>query len=226
MRAYIGLTGRGEAFGWGKQNAQGEYAVTLGGLLPHTVYTLGSQGEFKTDGRGSIQTVTADMPLYIASAADGSVVLHDAEMLSYEEALMLAAPVKKTETKEIMQPQLAPVQETQPVIYRTRLHGVPVDALPHRMWPKGQEKLRTLMESGKPVGILPFPWRFTVIPGSGGMCFAGYAAKGGRVVKTAYAVRAKGGLMQPKALQGYRYIRSETGEGYWMYFQTVNASDA
>ncbi|MBR5231193.1 MAG: hypothetical protein IKW00_02970 [Clostridia bacterium] len=224
MRTYIGLMGIGNAFGWGKRNAQGEYEVMLGGLRPHTVYTLGGEGQAESDGRGNIKTVIADMPLYIADEK-GDVALYDAEVISYEEVRILSAPKAKIEVKEVQTTQMMP-EKIPPVVYRTRLHISPVDALPRRIWPGGYEKLRTLMESGKPVRILPQPWRFTMIPGSGGICFAGYAAKHGRIVKTAYAVRAKGGLMQPKALQGYKYVRSEAGEGFWMYVQSVSASDA
>ena len=221
MRSYIGLTGRGDAFGWGKRNAQGEYEITLGGLSPRTVYALGSKERAESDSRGNIKRVVACMPLYVADGA-GAVVLHDAGRLSYEEARMLALPAEAP----VSAPAAAETAETpSETLYRTRLHDAPVDALPKRVWPRGHEKLRALTESGKPAGILPYPWRFTVIPGSGGMCFAGYAAKHGRVVKTAYAVRARGGLMQPKALQGYRFIRSEAGENYWMYVQSVNPAD-
>ncbi len=210
MRSYVALSGRGGAFGWGRKNTPGGYNLSLSGLKPESRYTLDNAREILTDARGCWQGETEEMPRFAAEIKGGCVVLCDEGRISWEEAALLVKPVKEKTAPTVS----APKEEK--VIYRTRLNVQGVDALPALHWPKGSEEIRACFKKGLPVYVLPPPWRFTAVPGTKGQCFAGYLPKAGRIIKTACAVRAKGGLLQPKGLKGYSYVRAESGEGYWL----------
>lgn len=42
-----------------------------------------------------------------------------------------------------------------------------------------------------------------------------------RVTAVLYAVQARGGMLPPKGLAGYRYQRAADGKGYWTLIQEV-----
>ena len=52
-------------------------------------------------------------------------------------------------------------------------------------------------------------------------CCFGYQTKEDCVSEVLYGVRARGSLMPPKGLQGYRYERALDGSGYWVLRQRV-----
>lgn len=215
MRGYVALSGREGAFGWGRKNALGGYDLSLSGLKPESRYTLDDARAVLSDARGCWQGQTEKMPRFVAEMPSGRAVLCDEARMAWEEAMLLAAPKKSKPAP----PKVIQIEEK--VQYRTRLHAQGVDALPVLQWPRGSESLRACFEKSKPVRVLPLPWRFAVVPGTKGQCLVGYLAKADSIIKTAYAVRAKGGLLQPKGLQGYSYVRSETGEGYWLLEKDV-----
>lgn len=219
MRSYVALSGRGNAFGWARQNAQSGFEVSLGGLQPGQKYCLAGKGEITADTLGRWQGTAETAPVYVAMT-DGSVILCDESSLTWEEASLLAAPKRKA-SLQIVSAAAEEIKTEEKVTYRTRLNLTPVDALPEIVWPKGCEKIRACFEKSRPVRVLPLPWRFAAVPGTKGQCLVGRLAQNGRIIKTAYAVRAKGGLLQPKGLQGYSYVRGEAGEGYWMLQQDV-----
>lgn len=219
MRSYVALSGRENAFGWARLNTEDGFVVSLGGLRPGQKYCMAGKGEITADALGRWQGTAEIAPGYIATM-DGSVILCDESSLTWEEASLLAAPKRKQPVK-IASAAVEEIKAEEKVIYRAGLNGTPVDALPALVWPKGCEKIRDCFEKGLPVRVLPLPWRFVAVPGTKGQCLVGRLVQNGCIIKTAYAVRAKGGLLQPKGLQGYDYIRGETGEGYWMLKQDV-----
>lgn len=209
MRSYVALTGRDGAFGWGRKNALGGYDLSLSGLKPESRYTLDNAREILSDARGGWRGETQEMPRFVAQVPSGRVVLCDETRMAWEEAALIMRPGKEKKAPEVIVPK------DDKVVYRTRLNTRGVDELPALQWPDGCADLRACFEKSQPAGVLP-PWRFAVVQGTKGQCLVGYLVKAGRIIKTAYAVRAKGGLIQPRGLQGYRYIRSETGEGFWL----------
>lgn len=215
MRGYVALSGREGAFGWIRENGRSGYLVSLNGLKAECEYTLDGKEKITTDARGAWQGEQAEMPVFAAEKSSGRVILCDEARITWEEAALQAAP-KKSKTKP---PKV--IQTEEKVQYRTRLHAQGVDALPALKWPRGSESLRACFEKSKPVCVLPLPWRFAAVPGTKGQYLVGYLQKAGHIIKTAYAVRAKGGLLQPKGLQGYSYVRGEEGEGYWLLTQNV-----
>lgn len=215
MRGYVALSGREGAFGWIRENGRNGCLVSLNGLKAECEYTLDGKEKIITDARGAWQGEQAEMPVFAAEKPSGRVILCDEARITWEEAALQAAP-KKSKPKP---PKV--IQTEEKVQYRTRLHAQGVDALPALKWPRGSESLRACFEKSKPVRVLPLPWRFAAVPGTKGQYLVGYLQKAGRIIKTAYAVRAKGGLLQPKGLQGYSYVRGEAGEGYWLLTQNV-----
>lgn len=215
MHGYVALSGREGAFGWIRENGRSGYLVSLNGLKAEYEYTLDGKEKITTDARGAWQGEQAEMPVFAAEKSSGRVILCDEARITWEEAALQAAPKKSKPAP----PKVIQIEEK--VQYRTRLHAQGVDALPVLQWPRGSESLRACFEKSKPVRVLPLPWRFAVVPGTKGQCLVGYLAKADCIIKTAYAVRAKGGLLQPKGLQGYSYVRSETGEGYWLLEKDV-----
>ena len=228
MRSYVSLTGTGNAFGWGKRMPAGDWTVTMSGLIPQGKYLLAGKTEIAADASGRWAGRAESMPLYVALLPSGTVVLYDEERLTLEEAVLLARPERTQKTpekphKEQVTASPEPAR-TEKITYRTRLGAEAVDALPPLIWPTGKEKIQACFEKSKPVLVLPLPWRFAAVPGTRGMGCVGYYAAQGRVIKTAYAVRAKGGLFQPRELTGYQYIRGADGNGYWMLIEQAGAT--
>ena len=221
MRGYVALSGREGAFGWSKETAAGAFLTALGGLGRQETYTLSDGGSITTDDRGNWQGVRPEALRFVACC--GRVILCDENQLSWEEAALLAQPKAEKPMPQQVQPAEKPVRvpEKQSIVYRARLHDAPVDALPAVHWPRGCEKLRAMLAQEKPVRVLPFPWRFAAVPGTNAQQLAGCLLENGCITKTAFAVRAKGGLLQPKGLHGYDYVRTDTGENYWMLIQNV-----
>lgn len=220
MGGYAALCGRDGAFGWARESGPGSFSVSLSGLKAGQTYMLDGRREIVTDVRGAWQGDTEEAPAFAAEKATGYVILCDEGRMTWEEAALQAAPRRqKIAPRENTEKEV--VQKKEKVQYRTRLHGQSVDALPALQWPKGSEDLRACFEKGPPVCVLPLPWRFALVPGTKGQCLVGVLQKSGRIIKIAYAVRAKGGLLQPRGLQGYKYVRSESGEGYWLLEQSV-----
>lgn len=219
MRGHMALTGRNGAFGWGRCGSDGEYALTFSGLAAGKNYTLSSGENITADDKGMWHGKKKEMPQFVAE--DGKVILCDESSISWEEAALRIVPEKKKTVRPEARTEKAKTTEKNSSIYRTHLNGEGVDALPRVVWPKGCGEIRACMEKGLPTRVLPYPWRFTVVPGTNGQCMVGRLMENGRITKTAAAVRAKGGLMQPKGLQGYDYVRTDTGEAYWMLIRSV-----
>lgn len=116
-----------------------------------------------------------------------------------------------------------PAEPAAPVILREPSQAEPVDALPSLVWPKGTEGIKPYFGMYPPIALFDAPlWRFVRVPGQGaGVCCVGYRAENDRVTQTVHAVRARGGLIPPKGLQGYRYQRGMDGQGYWTLWRRV-----
>lgn len=219
MRGYVALNGRDGAFGWGRRGGDGEYALTFSGLASGKEYMLSSGETIMADSSGMWHGKRKEMPLF--AAADGKVILCDESSFGWEEAALRIAPEKKKTAYQGTQAEIRKTSEKTITVYRTHLNGEGVDTLPAAAWPKGCEEIRICMEKSMPTRVLPYPWRFTIVPGTNGQCMVGRLLENGRITKTAAAVRAKGGLMQPKGLRGYDYVRTDTGEAYWMLIRSV-----
>lgn len=216
MRGYMALSGREGAFGWSREDADG-CITALGGLLPGGEYTLSSKERITADAQGRWQGRQRAALLFVSHA--GQVILCDESRITWQEAALLQ------QTEKMQTPTPAAEKESkaqqEPVQYRTRLHAQPVDALPQLRWLNGCEKLRACFLQEKPVRVLPYPWRFVQVRGMGGEGLAGCLTERGCITKTAAAVRARGGLLQPRGLKGYEYVKTDTGEAYWMLIQSV-----
>lgn len=117
----------------------------------------------------------------------------------------------------------APTSAAPPVRYRPLSDGEPVDRLPELFWPPEAQAIRPYFSAYLPFKLFDAPlWRFVRVPGQGnGVCCVGYRAQKDRVTQTVFAVRARGGLIPPKGLQGYRYQRGMDGAGYWTLWRNV-----
>ena len=219
MRRYVALNGRDGAFGWGRRGSDEEYTLTFSGLIAGKSYMLPEGESITADSGGMWHGKRKEMPLFIL--ADGKVILCDESSISWEEAALRLTPEKKKREPQEIRTESVKTNGKNQIVYRTHLNGESVDALPLVVWPKGCGEIRACMEKGLPTRVLPYPWRFTVVPGTNGQCMVGRLLENGRITKTAAAVRAKGGLMQPKGLQGYDYVRTDTGEAYWMLIRSV-----
>lgn len=217
MRSYVALSGRDGAFGWSKAAGDGGFAAAFGGLTAGGTYTLPTGEHITADESGRWQGRLSDSPRYVAR--DGRVILCDENSLTWEEAALLLRPVPKAQP--VSRAEEKKVEAIVNTVYRTRLNGCSVDALPEVVWPRSLEKIRACFAQGKPQRVLPYPWRFVRVLGMQGEYLIGCLTENDRITKTAYAVRAKGGLLQPKGLNGYDYVRTDTGECYWMLFQNV-----
>lgn len=218
MRSYVALSGRDGAFGWSKAAGGDGYTVAFGGLQAGETYTLPTGEHITADENGRWQGRLSDSPCYVARGS--RVILCDENSLTWEEAALLLRPVPK-ERVQMGSREEKTEETTERTVYRTRLNDSPIDALPAVAWPKSLNKIRACFEKGKPRRVLPYPWRFVRVPGMQGEYLIGCLTENERITKTAYAVRAKGGLLQPKGLNGYDYVRTDTGECYWMLLQDV-----
>lgn len=219
MRGYVALSGRDGAFGWCKKTNDGGWLVSFGGLQAGERYSLSEDECITLDEKGCWQGRLLHAPRY--AALRGRVILWDENSISLEEAALLARPKeKKHEVHAVMQEEKTE-EAKESVVYRTRLNQRSVAELPRLVWPKQLEKIKACFAQGIPVRVLSYPWRFVRVLGMQGEYLIGCLAENDRIVKTAYAVRAKGGLLQPKGLNGYDYVRTDAGENYWMLIQSV-----
>lgn len=219
MRSYVALSGRDGAFGWSKRTEEGDYLISLGGLKEKETYTLPDGARITADDNGRWQGKKA-APLRFA-AWQGRIVLCDESSVSWEEAALQVQLPPKEKTVQVVALQEDTREPARAVVYRTRTGNQRVDALPQVNWPKACEQIRRCFETEKPVRVLPYPWRFVCVPGTRGEQLVGCLKVQGKITKTAYAVRARGGLLQPKGLNGYDYVRTDTGENYWMLIRQV-----
>lgn len=226
------MQGADGAFGW-YQGAR----CTLGGLQPGAAYQVVCEGGELTamaDGRGNWQgRLTRGAPLCVALGRQ--VVLHDGERLSREAAQLLLdarrtpppkrnpapvpdpVPEKETESEKKPEPEKRPA-----VHYRQPSDGMPADALPVLSWPAAARQLKAVFEKNRPRRVLDLPgWRMVQAQEAGMQCCFGYRTAGDRVAEVLYGVRARGSLIPPKGLQGYRYERGVDGSGWWVLRQTV-----
>ena len=235
--AYTRMIGEGGAFGW----HQGQ-ALVLGGLEERREYLLlcetGTQ-PFTSDAGGSARVpLRYGAPLCVAVGTH--VVLYDGDRVSREAATALVAarhsppprteptirqaPISEVPAAVPEPPRPTPPDErapAQPVPYRAPSDAPPVDALPALIWPAAAEQLRPYFEKNRPLRLLSAPgWRTVRVQQAGLPCCLGYRAEGDRVSAVLYAVRARGSMLPPKGLQGYRYERLADG-GYWVLRQRV-----
>lgn len=223
---YVRFGSREGAFGW-----QREGRVTLGGLMPETDYQLVcAQGEIplRTDANGAWSgRLLHDVPLCVA-LADRVILWNETRETAASAAALLAgrrAPVPErlpeppAQTQEPMEEVTA---EEQPVSYREPSGGLPVDRLPTLIWPARAAQLKPYFDSHCPSRPLNAPcWRLVDVREAGMRCCFGYRAQDDRVCEVLYGVQARGGLVPPKGLQGYRYERGLDGSGYWVLRQAV-----
>lgn len=220
-RTYAPLTGVGKAFGWGVRRENG-WQVTLGHLAPAEKYMLDGADEIVTDNLGGWAGIARGyMPRCISHVPDGRLVLFDEEKISYDDAVLLARrsrEIQKTITEK-PKDEAKIKAESVPVIYRTRLNGSPVDVLPEIKWPEEAKEVRPYFEQYKPVRLLEAAsWRFVCVQDH---CFVGRRVQGGRVCEIAWALQARGAMLPPKGLEGYRYVRCADGKACWMLTKKV-----
>jgi len=231
-RGYVAFTGEGSAFGFGKREENG-WQIVLGGLQPDGQYTMMGDIRMTADANGNWRgAMQGEMPLYIAQRPSGRLTLYDAERISRSDAVLLCKPqaTKKTAIRAVDAPaervQSTPAEkkksQKKPVSYRTRLNGKMIDALPVLAWPGESEKWRSYFENNRPVRLLDAPgWRFVCVQAAAPRCYVGYRAQGDRVCEMAWAVEARGALIPPKGLQGYRYTRCGNDRACWLLTKSV-----
>lgn len=230
--AYTRFSGNSPAFGW-----RADARVTVGGLKPHTDYSLVCERDsypLHTDAQGAwTGQILHDVPLCVA-LADQPVLYDESRVNAVSAAAMLAArkaPPPREEPAEIANPAPA-VEERRivenaeekpgPISYRQPSDQEPADALPELSWPKEAQKLRPYFAENRPVRLLnDLSWR-TVQAQEGGMtCCFGYRVRNDQVSEVLYGVRARGSMVPPRGLQGYAYERMLDGSGYWTLRQRV-----
>lgn len=246
---YVRLTGEGGAFGW--QSAQdGVWQLTLGGCAAGECLVIGEAGtrRITPDAGGAFRGDTAcGRALCVAALPEGALLAYDVQRLSRQEARILcrertrpAVPVRQEQTETAPNPVLPePVQieealpeiaeqarkkEAKPEIYyRDAPQTPPVDALPVLEWPGTAQKLRPYFEKNRPLRLFDWPqWRMIRWQHMGGApCYVGVRVGERRVTAVLYAVQARGGMLPPKGLAGYRYQRAADGKGYWTLIQEV-----
>ena len=154
-----------------------------------------------------------------------------------QERTQPAAPVRQAETIAPPEPaQTVAATETPPeaaqmeqnaadceIHYRDAPETPPVDALPHLVWPGTAQKLRPYFEKSRPLRLFDWPqWRMIRWQHRGGApCYVGVRVGERRVTAVLYVVQARGGMLPPKGLAGYRYQRASDGQGYWTLIQEV-----
>ena len=232
------FSGAGPAFGWRSGNR-----ITLGALTAGGEYLLVSEGgeeAFRADARGAwTAQLRHGAPLCVMQGE--RAVLYDGERLTQASAAMLAAgrsappldgrgPLRQ-ETPVPPRPQ-APkerqknkeVRPEEKTAYRAPSGQPPVDALPVLQWPGAARQLASRFQNNRPVGLFDAPgWRMVQAKEAGMQCCFGYRAEGDRVAEVLYGVRARGGLVPPRGLRGYRYERALDGSGYWVLRQRIQA---
>ena len=237
---YVRLTGEGAAFGW-QSEQEGTWRLTLGGCAAGECLVIGEEGTAKVqlDGSGAYRGDTrCGRALCVAALPEGTLLAYDVQRLSRQEARILcrertqpAAPVRQAEPEE--PPAIAPEPLPEPVqteeeaaceiCYRDAPETPPVDALPHLVWPGTAKKLRPYFEKSRPLRLFDWPqWRMLRWQHMGGVpCYVGVRVGERCVTGVLYAVQARGGMLPPKGLAGYRYQRAADGQGYWTLIQEL-----
>jgi len=225
---YTALTGLKDAFGWSRKGPSGDTEIVLGGLQKNTGYVINGTEKIETDDSGSWHgRLQGAVPAYVARQANGELALYNEEKLERQAAVLIArrqlAQKKRTQPENIIEhaAEVKPAPDIAPVSYRARLNGRPVDALPERQWPAETQKMRPYFEKNRPVCLLPLPWRFVSVEGMGAPCYIGYRTQENRVCEIAWAVQARGAMLPPKGLEGYRYTRGANGAAYWLLTKSV-----
>lgn len=241
---YTRLSGNGAVFGWFREGK-----ITVGGLLPDTDYQLICERDrfpVHTDAGGAWSgQLLHDVPLCVA--VGDKPVLWDENRINAASASALLAPRAQKPAEEIKDeparaetPEAIPAREADsvaeadaaaeadvaveadPVQYREPSRNPPVDALPALEWPRAAAQIKPYFETRLPVKLFDAPgWRVVKAHEAGMDCCFGYQTKEDRVNEVLYGVRARGSLMPPKGLQGYRYERALDGSGYWVLRQRV-----
>ena len=227
MQGYTQLTGLNGAFGWGRRSPEGRVEMTLGGLKKCESYTLAGKERIRTDESGSWHgSVRDEVPLYVAQCGDGKLMLYNEERTDRQAAALLArrfAEKRKPAAVPEKKPETAiPHKEPEKaVVYRTRLSDRAIDALPKLVWPPKEKKIRPYFEKNRPIRVLDAPaWHFVQVQGSGVPCYAGYRVQEDRVCEVAWAVQARGAMLPPNGMQGYRYTRCAVG-ACWLMTKSV-----
>ena len=233
--AYTRFAGQGDAFGWydGRR-------ITLGGLRPDTDYRLicgQERHDIHSDARGAWSgQLLHDVPLCLARG-EHPVLWDEARITAAQAALLTRKretppPTEKEPAPEPAEPEPEPAPEPEPtperepeaapVIYRPASSGIPVDALPALQWPEGAAQLKQIFRENRPARLFDLPGFRTVRCREAGVdCCFGFRARDDRVCEVLYGVRARGGMVPPRGLQGYRYQRALDGSGYWVLRQLV-----
>ena len=227
--AYTRFSGVGTAFGW-----RADARITLGGLRPDTDYALVCEREsypIHTDAQGAWSgQVLHDVPLCVA-LADRPVLYDESRVNAVSAAALLTArkaPAEQETAREaICEAEIMPEAEqdektAEVIVYRQPTDQEPVDRLPALHWPKGAESLRPYFADHLPVRLMAdLSWRTVRVREGGMSCCFGYRAVNDRVSEVLYGVRARGGMVPPRGLQGYMYERMLDGGGYWVLRQRV-----
>ena len=117
---------------------------------------------------------------------------------------------------------LEALPEQPQTVYRKPGDAPPVDALPQLIWPEAAAQLRPFFERNPPLRLFDTPgWRTVQVQEAGMRCCFGYRAQGDRVAEVLYAVQARGGMVTPRGLRGYRWERALDGSGWWTLRQRV-----
>ena len=78
------------------------------------------------------------------------------------------------------------------------------------------------MENNRPAAVFADrAWRTVRVREAGMPCCFGIRVRDDRVCGMLYAVRARGGMIPPKGLTGYRYEQALDGAGYWVLRQEL-----
>lgn len=238
---YVRLTGEQGAFGW-QCMQDGLWQATLGGCGERPCLLIGDKGEKRIacDVSGAWRgNSECGRIVCVAALPEGEALLYDVQRLSRQEARVLC--------RERSRPKVAkPLQEAKPVedkaenapqqekpcenaqalqeeiTYRAPSTAAPVDALPALQWLEKIDNLRAYFEKNRPIRLFDWPqWRMIRWQNMGGApCYVGVRIGEERILAVMYAVKARGGLLPPKGLAGYRYQHGQDG-GYWTLVQTL-----
>jgi len=215
--------------------------MTVGGLSPATAcWAVGEEEmiSFETDGQGCWNgPLPCGIPLCIVQ--QGKPVLFDGSRTDREGAAQLyqyriRPPQRQPEPPENAKPEKAAEETEQaeatadsripetPAAYRKPADTPPVDALPELAWPEGTEQLKPYFKKHRPLRLFNSPgWRTVRVQEAGAVYCFGYFARNDRITEVMYGMQARGGMIPPKGLQGYRYERALDGSGYWVLRQRV-----
>ena len=104
-------------------------------------------------------------------------------------------------------------------------------ALPVLRWPKGLAELPGWFASLPPAAPFDAPgWRFVEVPlaadAPAASCAVGILARGGRLLRVAYALPGRAAALPPGGLRDYCWMQGRHGQGYWVRFQTLSPNYA